>query len=533
MLRFSNAYGSGFNVAGSQRSLLGRPVRRLAPGAASSDYAHEEDEAVASKETREKMREFISAWNTAGDSEQAQILGELVFNWRGDNAAGGLPVHAHNPLPSEFARTIAGLAAQEGKQPALEEAVAKLDPPIRTSVVRQIYDWTQRRDQALHGNRMGVERGPTVGQALRDAIRVGTTSPLEDAWSEIDGGSIGGKAFPLAAPSSGRIYSEYNRPAGSPPAPQNPYQPRSRTQDDARLDRVPESEGGPKDDFRTTTKVTLRDPRGLDLKPFDPRAGYYDRLARRADELRRRGLVPRRGVDIDGRPYDSLLRVGTDKGSLRVTSLTPRGVEEVMRLFADEVHTFETVDQAVAYFASVYNAFGDPLSRAELAGLRRGFSSALAVAVGIPNRGAKSDRTQAIIVINENLRRFRDPRSGVPAEEQDAEALAHEIGHIISDVMGLGERLSALPAGDRLQVGQELNRAFTGQRGLPGQFDDSARNPEEWIAEFFVLYLLDPERAKREAPVTAAIIRKWWNENPEVNRTLIFSKATQGDSGLA
>jgi hypothetical protein len=68
---------------------------------------------------------------------------------------------------------------------------------------------------------------------------------------------------------------------------------------------------------------------------------------------------------------------------------------------------------------------------------------------------------------------------------------------------------------------------------LPGQFDDSARNPEEWIAEFFMLYLLDPERAKREAPVTAAIIRKWWNENPEVNRTLIFSKATQGDSGLA
>jgi hypothetical protein len=147
--------------------------------------------------------------------------------------------------------------------------------------------------------------------------------------------------------------------------------------------------------------------------------------------------------------------------------------------------------------------------------------------------GSKSDRIQAIIVINENVRRFRNSRSGVPAEEQDAEVLAHEIGHIISDVMGLGERLSALPAGDRLQVGQELNRVFTGRRGIPSQFDSYARNPEEWIAEFFMLYLLNPERAKLEAPVTAAIIRKWWNENPAVNRTLIFSKVTQGDRGLA
>jgi hypothetical protein len=126
---------------------------------------------------------------------------------------------------------------------------------------------------------------------------------------------------------SGPIYKDHDLPANSPPAPQTPYGPRSPTQEDARLDRIPESEGGPKDDFRTTTDVTLRDPRDLDLKPFDPQAGYYQRLARRADALRRRGLVPRRGVDIDGRPYDSLLRVGTDKGSLRVSSLTPRGVE--------------------------------------------------------------------------------------------------------------------------------------------------------------------------------------------------------------
>jgi hypothetical protein len=528
MLRFSNVHWSGLNAAGSQRSLLGRPARWLPSGASSADHAHEEDEAVASKETREKMREFISAWHTAGGDEQAQILGDLVFNWRGDNAAGGLPVYSHNPLPSDFARTITSLATREGKQSVLEEAMAKLDPSIKTSVARQIYDWTQHRDQALHEYRdelWGAERRPTVEQALRDAVRIGATSPREDAWKEIDRGAMGGKALPLAAaPSSGPIYKDHDLRPDSPPAPQRPYQPRSPTQEDARLDRVPESEGGPRDDFRTTTDVTLREPRGLDLKPFDPRVGYYDRLARRADELRRRGLVPRRGTDIDGRPYDSLLRVGTDKGSLRVTSLTPRGVEEVMRLFADEVHKFETVDQAVAYFASVYRTFGDPLSPTELQQLKRDFSGAKALAVGIPKRGAKSDRSQAIIVINENVRRFRNPRSSLSVEDQDAEVLAHEIGHIISDVMGLNERLSALPAGDRLQVGQELTQVFGQKRG---------KNPEEWIADFFALYLLYPEAAKRQAPTMAAIIRKWWNENPAVNRTLIFSNATQGEGGLA
>jgi hypothetical protein len=197
----------------------------------------------------------------------------------------------------------------------------------------------------------------------------------------------------------------------------------------------------------------------------------------------------------------------------------------MMRLFADDVRQFETVDQAVAYFASVYNALGDRLSPAELQQLRRGLSSAKALAVGIPTKGgATSDRVQTIIVIKENVRRYRDPRSSVPVEEQDAEVLAHELGHIISDVMGLGERLSALPAGDRLQVGQELGRLFERKR---------AGNPEEWIADFFALYLLYPEAAKRQAPMAAAIIRKWWNENPAVNRTLILSKATQGDSGLA
>ncbi len=102
--------------------------------------------------------------------------------------------------------------------------------------------------------------------------------------------------------------------------------------------------------------------------------------------------------------------------------------------------------------------------------------------------------------------------------------MAHEIGHIVSDVMGLGDRLSALPAGDRLQLGQELTRLFERKRG---------GNPEEWIADFFALYLLYPEAAKRQAPIAAAIIRKWWNENPAVNRTLIFFTVTQSERGLA
>jgi hypothetical protein len=254
-------------------------------------------------------------------------------------------------------------------------------------------------------------------------------------------------------------------------------------------------------------------------------------LARRTEELRRLGVSRRHDTDIDGRPYDSLLRIGTDKGSLRISSLTPRGVNEVMGLFADDVKRFETVDEAVAFFDSVYRSLGAPLSPDQLRELKRAFSTARAFAAGIPTRsGAKSDRIQTIVVINENVRRFRDPMSLLPVDQQDAEILAHEVGHIISRLKGLGERLSGLPARDRLEVGQELKRVYGKKEERPGNY---AKSPEEWIAEFFMLYLIYPELAKRQAPLTAAIIRKWWNENPAVNRTLILSQATQGAGGLA
>lgn len=82
----------------------GRKMRNLQqPGAA------DEDEAKPSPATDGQVRKFVDAWHVGDDDGLKEAMSKVVQSWRADNAAGGVPVHAHLPLPKDFSQVLARL----------------------------------------------------------------------------------------------------------------------------------------------------------------------------------------------------------------------------------------------------------------------------------------------------------------------------------------------------------------------------------------------------------------------------------------
>lgn len=127
----------------------GRKTRNLQePGAT------DEDEAKPSPATDGQVRKFFDAWHTGDDAAQADALSKIVRTWRADNAAGGVPVHAHLPLPTYFAKTLARLVrdTSETVQPAFDRVVTKLDPSAQTFVAQQIAGLVKEVLSPVHGH---------------------------------------------------------------------------------------------------------------------------------------------------------------------------------------------------------------------------------------------------------------------------------------------------------------------------------------------------------------------------------------------
>lgn len=117
------------------------------------------DDAVPSPATKSQMQAYLDAWRNSDKTGLERALNKVVEGWRTDNSAGGVPVHAHLPLPDTFAEVIARLAREEVPgQGTLADIVAKLDPGIKTLVSQQISDLSNREILG-HDRRGGEEDG--------------------------------------------------------------------------------------------------------------------------------------------------------------------------------------------------------------------------------------------------------------------------------------------------------------------------------------------------------------------------------------
>jgi hypothetical protein len=102
--------------------------------------------------------------------------------------------------------------------------------------------------------------------------------------------------------------------------------------------------------------------------------------------------------------------------------------------------------------------------------------------------------------------------------------VAHELGHMIDDLAGkiptAGLSNELKPLYNTLNTGQERSRNLTGPQHF-GYADDDI--PREYIAEAVRAYMADPNYLKTVAPKTAAVIRRFVNENPRLNKFIQFN----------
>lgn len=146
---------------------MGRKMRDLQqPGAA------DEDDAKPSPATDGHVRKFFDAWHTGDDAAQSDALNKIVQTWRADNAAGGVPVHAHLPLPTSFAQR---LVQSWGDAQTLDEVSARLDPSVRSLVEHQLAHLTRPTPKSGEPARGGVSN-----EAEYRADVAGATRGLSD-----------------------------------------------------------------------------------------------------------------------------------------------------------------------------------------------------------------------------------------------------------------------------------------------------------------------------------------------------------------
>ncbi|MBC7932053.1 MAG: hypothetical protein H7Z38_15960 [Rubrivivax sp.] len=265
-----------------------------------------------------------------------------------------------------------------------------------------------------------------------------------------------------------------------------------------------------KEKWKSTAHYQTMEKGVQDAPPVDPEAGLYDRIGLRLRErLEKSPNLVISGQDTDGRPYKTLLRVGTDLKSDGVNALNLRGADMLSEILFDEVKHFNTVFEAEEWLKEQ----GHPIDEKE--GL---------LPLGTPG-------FHAGIVDKPNP---RDPRMvlgtiGFEPQEQRAQTKAHESGHMISELLDLEHYFASMPNADQEIMGREL-RAIIQKRG--SKSEEWPKSPEEWIADFFMRYLTEPDETKKTAPFTSSVIRKLWNENDRVNKLLILSQG-EGKTSIA
>jgi murein DD-endopeptidase MepM/ murein hydrolase activator NlpD len=106
------------------------------------------DEAAPSPATLGQIRAYFDAWRIGDEADQERALDKIVKTWRADNAAGGLPVHAHLPLPGKFAKTVAQLlesGSEVQQRPTVDRFIVKLDPSVRVLITHQLATLMERK----------------------------------------------------------------------------------------------------------------------------------------------------------------------------------------------------------------------------------------------------------------------------------------------------------------------------------------------------------------------------------------------------
>lgn len=328
-------------------------------------------------------------------------------------------------------------------------------------------------------------------------------------------GSMPGEVLPLSASSSPpRRTDEFYDVREAQPARQRRYKPREQTWEEWFWDWRWESWGGPKDTFTSEPKD--------DRPPFDPRAGYEDRLASRWKEVGPR-FNRISGVDIDGESYTSTLMVGSNLDGKTAQGLSPEGIKFLANVLSDRVLRFRTAEEAADFLVKAERAAGKTVTAAE----RRGWVDTIKSGRGLTVELLKGDGTsgdvdQTIILIDSAFDGL------VPEGRRTAEAvvLAHEVGHVATNVLKIDEVVENLPAHERDRVAKEMERAFRASRISQGyRVGESEwdKDPQEWFAEVFMLYLTSPESAKRDAPLTCSILRSLWNKHPVLSQILRLS----------
>ncbi len=145
-------------VSHDQHRPLGRGARRL-PRTSVAD----EDEAKPSAATNAHVRTYLEAWATGDEARQNEALNKVVQAWRGDNAAGGVPVHGHMPLPTSFADTLVHIL-RAGDETSVERTVAAADASVRPLLKQQLA-------RVAHG-------GPLESGASREGWRLETPDEM-------------------------------------------------------------------------------------------------------------------------------------------------------------------------------------------------------------------------------------------------------------------------------------------------------------------------------------------------------------------
>jgi hypothetical protein len=118
-------------------SVLGRAMARKTrnlqqPGAA------DEEGAIPSPATGEHVRKFFDAWHVGDDDGLKEAMGNVVQTWRADNAAGGVPVHGHMPLPDEFAEGAAHLLKKDGDIADIGRMLTDIEPGVKALILKQL-----------------------------------------------------------------------------------------------------------------------------------------------------------------------------------------------------------------------------------------------------------------------------------------------------------------------------------------------------------------------------------------------------------
>ncbi len=207
------------NGVHARQSILGRPRPKEAGRELDGE---DEDEVQRSPATEHHIRSFFDALQAGNTSEQSHALAKIVDTWRADNNAGGLPVYAHQPLPSGFANELAKVvqSGPDGK-PAAEGITAKLEPGARLSVFQQVREAVSNQvrnasapqpDRPLAYSMTAIAGGDDNDNDL--------TSPFVTAQARPRQPNVPPPGFPQRP----------NQPPAQPGGPQRPAQPPQQQQ---------------------------------------------------------------------------------------------------------------------------------------------------------------------------------------------------------------------------------------------------------------------------------------------------------------